>query len=123
MKPLHWLPGYTKNADLEQNRQPQSCKTNQQAVQVRIWAREVPPSLDKTTCLTPLEIHHSKRSLLAPLEVQMMDAYKQDCYPSSLYLQPEQVTRSTQNKPIGYILGIQSLSGQWFLAPLLLKYI
>ena len=36
MKPLHWLPGYTKNVDLEQNRQLQSCKTNQQAVQVRI---------------------------------------------------------------------------------------
>ncbi|XP_023323394.1 uncharacterized protein LOC111697576 [Eurytemora carolleeae] len=35
-KPLHWLPGYTKNVDLEQNRQLQSCKTNQQAVQVRI---------------------------------------------------------------------------------------
>ena len=45
MKPLHWLPATQKNLDLEQNRQLQSCKTNQQAVQIRIWAREVPPSL------------------------------------------------------------------------------
>ncbi len=39
--------------DLEQNRQPQSCKSNQQAVQIGTWAGEVPPSLHDIACLTP----------------------------------------------------------------------
>ena len=39
MKPLHWLLAKEHQLgkpDLEQNRQPQSCKTNQQAVKIRI---------------------------------------------------------------------------------------
>ena len=51
MKPLHWQEHQLGKPDLEQNRQPQSWMKHLQAVQIRIWAREVSPNLHNTICL------------------------------------------------------------------------
>ena len=76
MKPLHWLPGYTKNASLVNqtlnktgnlNPARQTDKQFKSGYELERFLQ-----VSTTTCLTPLEIHYSKRSLLAPLLVQLL---------------------------------------------------